>query len=61
MIAHHDNIKPCVLPAREGVTHCPAPEEIAIHLLAGEPTLRCQMNVPPAYYFSIFFQPPGPY
>ena len=38
MIAHHDNIKPCVLPAREGIIHCPAPEDTAIHLLPGEPT-----------------------
>jgi len=50
MIAHHDNIKPCVLPVREGIIHCPAPEDTAIHLLPGEPTphggINCQNQHP---------------
>ena len=44
MMAHHDNIEPYVLPAREGIIHCPAPEDTAIHLLPGEPTPRGSIN-----------------
>ena len=44
MVAHLDNIKPCVLPAREGITHCPAPEDTAMHLVPGGPTPQGAIN-----------------
>ena len=45
MVAHHDNIKPCVLPAREGITHCPAFEEdTAMPLVPGGPTPQGDIN-----------------
>ena len=39
MVAHHENIKPRVLPTREGILHCPAPENTAMHLVLGGPPL----------------------
>ena len=37
MVAHHDNIKPCVVPATEGIIHCTPPEDTAMHFLLGRP------------------------
>ena len=44
MIAHHDNIKPCVLPARQGIIHYHAPEDSAMHLVPGGPTPQGDIN-----------------
>ena len=44
MVVHHDNIKPCVVPAREGIIHCPTPEDMAMHLVPGGPTPQGGIN-----------------
>ena len=36
MVVHHNNLKPCVLPAGKGVTFCPSPELTDITVLQGE-------------------------
>ena len=44
MVAYHNNIKPCVLLAKEGVTYCPASEGTAMHLLPGGCTPQGGIN-----------------
>ena len=44
MITHHDNHKPCVLPAKVGIPHCPTSERTDITVVLGEPILQEEVN-----------------
>ena len=37
MVAHHDKLKQCVIPANKGIPHHPAPEPMDINILTGGP------------------------
>ena len=38
IVAHHDNLKPCVLPSNKGVPLCPTPEAMDINIVPVEVT-----------------------
>ena len=44
MITHHDNLKPCVLPAKVGIPHCPTSEHTYITVVPGVPIPQGDAN-----------------